>query len=375
MAQRPRSRRMRRRWLRDSWIWRQMKRRPRPIWLLTVAHVLVLGIALLLYALPHHVIPQEGVAVGIKSERGSVSVQETPVPGAQALSADAVAVIGATEAPQETVPPNPEPQVASTPEPVGSFRTKFADHFTDGTVEHVDSTYRSANVDITISKVYDEVCETTYYVADIYIADISCLTTAFARDKVGSGYREWPQNFAERYGSIVTITGDYSGGRKDGVIIHNGTLYRDEKNVRDVCVLYWDGTVKTFTAAQFDAETEMAQGAYQCWNFGPTLLGESGQALSSFNSEVTAKNPRSAFGYFEPGHYCFVTVDGRSNKSKGMTLAELSSVMASLGCEHAYNLDGGKTAMMCGLTTVINKPYEDGRKTSDVIMILDQVAQ
>ena len=32
-------------------------------------------------------------------------------------------------------------------------------------------------------------------------------------------------------------------------------------------------------------------------------------------------------GYYEPGHYCFVAVDGRSDKSKGLTMAQLSELM------------------------------------------------
>ena len=392
MAQyrRPGSRRKRRR---QSRLVALLYRRPRPIWMLVTAHVFALGIALVLYALPHHVIPQAGVAVGITSSRASMSASNAAQPSA-ANAVETQAPV-ATQQPEADAP-TPTPQAvndtgvlaaaqsaspvaepSSTPavDAVGIFRVKFADYFTSGEVERTDNTYRSANVNITLSTNYNDDLQVRYHVADIYIADISCLQTAFARDQYGSGYSEWPQSFARRFQSIVTINGDYSGARKNGVIIRNGTLYRDENNINDVAVIYWDGTMKTFSPHDFDAETEMANGAYQCWNFGPLLLDEDGKALTDFNSDVTSRHPRSVIGYYEPGHYCFVAVDGRSSESKGLTMTALAQLMEYLGCKQAFNLDGGQTSILCAGTSVINDPYKDGRKCSDVIMILDRAAE
>ena len=80
------------------------------------------------------------------------------------------------------------------------------------------------------------------------------------------------------------------------------------------------------------------------------------------------KNPRSAIGYFAPGHYCFVVVDGRQKGySEGMSLDELASTLASLGCQTAYNLDGGATAMMVFQGKLVNQPTNGGRTSSDII--------
>ena len=49
-------------------------RGPRPAWVLAVAHALALGIALVLYALPHHVIPSVQEATGVVSSRQSITV-------------------------------------------------------------------------------------------------------------------------------------------------------------------------------------------------------------------------------------------------------------------------------------------------------------
>ena len=349
-----------------GWLKGQLKRRPRPLWTLITAHVLALGIALVLYALPHHVIPRQSASVGIKSSRDSVramAVQATATP-----APTAAAVEGPTAEPTATPEPTPEP------EPVGSFRRKFADHFTSGEVERTETSYRSQNLDVRLTEQVDEATGARYYVADIYIADISCLRAGLGRDTYGSGYVEWPTDIAKRYGSIVTVNGDYYGARQGGVVVRNAELLRDEKNMFDVCAVYWDGTMRCFDPWAFNAETEMAAGCYQAWDFGPMLLDGAGNALTSFNSSVNGKNPRSVLGYFEPGHYCFVAVDGRG-ESPGIEMIELARLMSSLGCMQAYNLDGGQTSQLCAGSRVVNNPYKGGRKTSDVIMILDQVQE
>ena len=331
----------------------------KPVWMLVALHIAVLGCALLLYALFHHVIPRQEQAVGTQSSRYAVSamaVQETPLPTLQAV---------VSETPVPTAIPDPTP----TPEPVGYFGTKFAGKFTSGAVEMTENTYVSANVNVTVTN--GQFAGSNYNVADIYIKDIASLVTAFAEEKYGKGYAEYPKTFAQKYNAVVTINGDYYGMRDNGVVIRNGTLYRDEKIVNDVCVIYWDGTMKTFDPFNFDAQAEIANGAYQAWCFGPYLLDGNGKAMTAFNSTVKKENPRSMIGYYEPGHYCFVTVDGREENSEGLDMLNTAALMEHLGCKAAYNLDGGKSSAMLKGTTVVGNPVGGGRDVSDVIMILD----
>ena len=64
-----------------------------------------------------------------------------------------------------------------------------------------------------------------------------------------------------------------------------------------------------------------------------------------FDSLSYNNNPRSVIGYYEPGHYCFITVDGR-DKDRGISMAELSMLCADMGLAAAYNLDGGGSSCM-----------------------------
>ncbi len=244
----------------------------------------------------------------------------------------------------------------------------FPDKFTDGEVIKTDSSYMSENVNVTMTMVQEN--GVTYYMQDIYIRSIENLQSAFAEDTYGKAVTDWVLDMAVENNAVTAINGDYYGVESGGVVIRNGVLYRDDAN-SDVLVLYYNGTMKAFSAAEFDADLEMANGAYQAWNFGPVLV-EDGTALTSFSSRISSANPRTAIGYVEPGHYVFITVDGRqAGYSSGMTLKQLAETMEALGCQVAYNLDGGQTSTMTFGDEIANQPYKGGRLTSDIIFITD----
>lgn len=250
------------------------------------------------------------------------------------------------------------------------------DRFCYTGVQSGDGYYRSETISYRLNIVETE--QVTYYVADILLRDLSHFRTAFGRDTYGKS--EFVVDMAERNNAIITINGDYfTGSANDGPVIRNGVLYRDsiDRN-RDACVLYQDGTVETYAPDEIDVEEMMARGAYQCWTFGPSLLDEEGQPKtekSQFLSTVQRANPRSALGYVAPGHYLFVTVDGRGQSgSRGMTMAELSRLMYDLGCTVAYNLDGGGTAIMADQDGAISNQSNDERRCSDILFIVEDVS-
>ncbi len=227
--------------------------------------------------------------------------------------------------------------------------------------------YRSENVNVTLTKMQRN--GVTYYVQDIYIRSIQNLRTAFAQNTYGKSITDSVLKMAQENDAIAAVNGDHYGVGSIGVVIRNGTLY-NAKPDGDVAVLFHDGTMKTYTAAQFDAQKVMAAGAYQAWSFGPSLLSAEGKALSNFTGVISRDNPRTAIGYYEPGHYVFVVVDGRqAGYSDGMSLAELSALFQDLGCKVAYNLDGGKTSAMAFAGSLTNQPTEGGRTTTDIIYI------
>ena len=176
---------------------------------------------------------------------------------------------------------------------------------------------------------------------------------------------------ASLYNAVVALSGDHYRARYEGIVVRNGVLYR-ESRFADVCVLYTDGVMATFADEDFDLEAESEKGIWQVWSFGPMLL-DNGQAMTQFNSELQRANPRSAIGYFEPGHYCFVQVDGRIESSRGMTLEVLSQLFADLGCTAAYNLDGGKSSGFVWQGELLSYPYN--RPISDIIYVSETIGE
>ena len=241
------------------------------------------------------------------------------------------------------------------------------------TSEEIQS-YTDNKAKLTVNKVTtgtgtDKV---TYYVADVKVSNIAYLRTGFASGEYGKNIRESVQEMASDYNAILAMSGDYYGNSDASVVIRNGVLYRDDIIGTDICVLFTDGTMKTYSPDEFDVDEVIAAGAWQAWNFGPSLLDDNGEVPSSFNttSYLNSENPRAAIGYIEPGHYIFVTVDGRNEGySRGVTLSELAGIMDSLDCKVAYNLDGGKSSAMVYDGEYVNQPADGGRTISDIIYI------
>lgn len=248
---------------------------------------------------------------------------------------------------------------------------------------HTDTSYLSQNLSLTITSQRIETCDV--YVVDIYIRSLDQLQRYFAGepwDRRADSIRK----LAPASGAIIAISGDNSRLISAGYVFGNGKLLRQTKNTkRDLCVIYKTGEMQVLTAGNVDHDLLLTQ-ADDIWHsflFGPSLLDADGKAMTEFTSNVKPANPRSAIGYYEPGHYCLVQVDGRGVKSAleerhistGMTLAQLSALMESLGCKVAYNLDGGQSSMLWWNGDVLSTPYRGGRPLGDIIILTEPAAQ
>ena len=250
-----------------------------------------------------------------------------------------------------------------------STAADFTGRFTD-TVVVTENSYSSPDIAITVTEVNED--SLTYYVADIYVRDITCFRTALAADTYGSGFRDSIEDMAVLNNALLAVNGDYYGNTGEGVVIRNGMIYRANATDCDVCVLYYDGTMRVMPGSAFSVEEAIADGAWQAWTFGPALLDGSGNTITAFSSSnrIISANPRTAIGYYEPGHYCLVVVDGRG-ESEGITLPRLSQLFHDLGCTAAYNLDGGNSSVMVWGDEVVNHPSGGGRESSDALLIAE----
>jgi hypothetical protein len=339
-----------------------------PVWGLIATDILLTGCCLCFFALYHHVIPRS-----IHSD-ALVIASTTEENYDFSITKDRK-----REAPEDSVPLFNYNQLTKN---YGNTNTMvIASDLSEGSsissltkiITEVNS-YHSDTIEFTTNRIElgtggDKI---TYYISDIYITKLQYLKTAFAAGAYGKNLRDSTLAMAEDNGALLAISGDFYGNGENGIVIRNGVLYRDVGNDADVCVLFTDGSMKTYSSEEFHLEEVIKHGVWQAWTFGPGLLDGEGNILSSFHTTPFLNNahPRCAIGYVEPGHYIFIVVDGREpGYSRGVTLSELAELMKDAGCKTAYNLDGGKSAAMVCNGEYVNSPCEGGREISDIIYI------
>lgn len=221
---------------------------------------------------------------------------------------------------------------------------------------------------VTDSSTYSDYI--AYFVADIHVKNVELLRTAPGGSSFYYKNIDSVKNIGKRHNAIFACSGDYCT-MNVGLLIRNGELYRNTNGKYDICVLYRDGTMKTYLRNEFNKKKIIDSDPWQVWSFGPALILEDGTPRKNFGrSSITQRNPRCMIGYYEPGHYGLVLVDGRQSRySMGLTLKDLAQLAVDLGFKVAYNLDGGKSAVMCWKGKVFNKPQDGGRSVSDIIYI------
>ena len=323
---------------------------------MVVGDLLLLGAALCVFSYFHHVRVKPPQPQQISKPHASVSENT------------------ATPAPTQDAEPSKGPEMpAETPEPTGLLMGQYADKFSKATIQE-EQGYRSENVSVEL--LTEEMYDSIVHIADIYVKDITSLRTAVYND-YSKKYMH-TLDMANAAGAIVAISGDhfYAHIQAGVFAIRNGQLYAEKPNKKqDACILYYDGAMEVYKADEIDLDAIYARDPYQLWYFGPGLLDEDGSAIQEFKSTVRGENPRSAIGYYEPGHYCFVMVEGRTKDSNGVTLPQLAQIFEDLGCKTAYNLDGGKTSVMTYNGKLVSKLIGSGREVSDIVYIAEPIGK
>ena len=238
-----------------------------------------------------------------------------------------------------------------------------------------DTEYHDDQIDIVLTTMRVE--NTTVYVADVQLADISLLKTALAGNTYARNLAEAASVQAANAGAILAINGDYYGAQERGYVLRNGVLYRaSAQSGTDALVIGADGNFRIINEGEPSADTLVREGAWQVLTFGPALIS-GGQVTVSSSDEVgraMTSNPRTAIGQISEGHYLLVVSDGRTKESTGLSLRQLAELMQSLGAQIAYNLDGGGSSTMVFQGRVVNNPTTNGRSirersVSDIVYI------
>ena len=240
-----------------------------------------------------------------------------------------------------------------------------------------DNSYESDDVSIKIdSKIfYGE----KLYFADIRIKKPDKLKTGLAWRTFGLNIEQFPSEIAKEYGAILAINGDNYGCRINGFVMRNKFFYRTTLTnwFFEDLIINKNGDFSTIHESLTKPEHLIKEGAVQIFSFGPTLVKD-GRIVFNYGKRykyLKSKQPRTAICQVGPLHYIFAVTDGRLVMYKsGLEMYELAQAMHSLGCNIAYNLDGGGSTAMIFNGKVVNKPSTYGikiieREVSDIIYI------
>lgn len=111
---------------------------------------------------------------------------------------------------------------------------------------------------------------------------------------------------------------------------------------------------------------------------GPRLVKDGAINITSeiekFKADITqGRAPRTALGLLDNGKVIMLAVDGRQEKSIGMTLNELAEFLQKLGTTQAINFDGGGSTAMVLDDNLVNNPSDpQERKISTGIFIFQK---
>ena len=252
--------------------------------------------------------------------------------------------------------------------------------------------YVSQTSKVIIQRKYDATQPLTWFEADLY-GDLDAgemlRTVQNDPEKMGK-VRVDATETAKKHNVVFAMNTDYytyrvavNNNRHTGIVIRDGRILYDdpytEKQVTnsmfpnlDMLAFMPDGSLKVYHSWEKAAQEFIDEGVQTVYSFGPYLLLD-GKVSERAYANNENKNPRCAIGMVEPGHYVAIMCEGRLKRSAGVTISYLAKMMRAKGCQVAFNMDGGQTAVMVFMGKQLNQigAYDGGktnsRPTSEVL--------
>ena len=245
---------------------------------------------------------------------------------------------------------------------------------------------------IIIQRKYDATQPLTWFEADLY-GDLDAgemlRTVQNDPEKMGK-VRVDATETAKKHNVVFAMNTDYytyrvavNNSRHTGVVIRDGRILYDDPYTQkqvtnsmfpnlDMLAFLPDGSLEVYHSWEKTAQQFIDEGVQTVYSFGPYLL-QDGKISERAYANNESKNPRCAIGMVEPGHYVAIMCEGRLKRSAGVTVSYLAKLMRAKGCQVAFNMDGGQTAVMIFMGKQLNQigAYDGGktnsRPTSEVL--------
>ncbi|MGN0745313.1 MAG: phosphodiester glycosidase family protein, partial [Aristaeellaceae bacterium] len=212
----------------------------------------------------------------------------------------------------------------------------------------------SLSVRVETMRAYDTTVQLTW----VQAADASQLRTASNKPYPSKAIAR-ASVIAKREKAVVAINGDYFIHRKEGYIVRNGVVLRQNYTDLYHSLIVDDKGDFTILPTNSQEAVEAFQGnIMQLMVFGPALVID-GVKQEDFTvtgpgilreCSPTHETQRLAICQMGPLSYLIVATEGPENKgSTGLTMSEFAQLCYDLGAQQAFNLDGGSSS-----TVVLN---------------------
>lgn len=204
-------------------------------------------------------------------------------------------------------------------------------------------------------------------IARVRIIDPSQLRTGLAA-KPGSSRVALISSMAKKNNAIIAINANYLANdpNKTSFEYRMGERIRSKLNKsKDLLIIDENADFHLFVKSDKNEVMALQDAGHDIVNaftFGPALVKD-GVLLElddSYGYNPHGKEPRMAIGQTGPLQYILVLAEGRNKDAQGVTHQEIAAFMYQLGCEQAFNFDGGNSATM-----VYNETYYQEKTVSN----------
>ena len=228
-----------------------------------------------------------------------------------------------------------------------------------------ESGYEDASISLKLeTQTQDGVVWRIGYVT---ISDPSQLRTATA-GKLGSSRVAMISSMAEKFGAVIAINANYMSNEpeKKSFEYRMGEKVRAKyNNVKDLLITDENGDFHVFVQSRKEEVQAFLSAGHTIINaftFGPALIKDSVllDLDPNYSYNPHGREPRMAIGQLDKLSYVIVLAEGRTQESQGVTHIELADFMYALGCQQAFNFDGGNSG-----TFVFNGGYYQDKSISN----------
>ncbi len=245
---------------------------------------------------------------------------------------------------------------------------------------YTDTGYSDDTIHVDIQQTQQD--NSIYHIAYVKIASPSQLRTAIAGG-INSTRTAPATTLAQSVNAVVAVNGDFFSKYTGGYIVRQGqTLRKKVSDHYDLLLIDENADFHMLLAGKKGQEDGIVSllkehRIVNAFFFGPALVmdGNVCEISAEYGWNPNGQEPRAAIGQLAPLSYVVVTVDGRIDASQGVTLPTLAAFMKQIGCQQAYNLDGGNSSALVFHNQLLSIKDVDERSVNDIVYFASAAGQ